>query len=452
MFQLLLILVLLTIAAPAWAACGGASPNLTAPTWDDVAACHTAAVNGDTITVTPGSYTTTATLAITKYVKIIGTSVTVTDNSAAGDPDAGGGPSLITITESTAGSTTIQGFVFQQGTGVHRGKAGIIEMNFVVGGRPILITGNTFTQDNSGNAMVAHTNRGVIWNNTFTGVPRGGGCLNNTSAMRHKPTSLGSSWSTPSSFGMADTTGTGNLYFEKNTLTNMMEGIDSDDNARTVVRYNTFRNSSLTLHGTDTSGLYGARYVEMYNNTLVVDQTPQATCGGLPPQPAVGFNIRGGTMLVHDNVIPDNSTPTWGTKVAVTFSLENLRRNAGGFPCWSTVTALAAGYPVPHQAGWGFTTGATTVTGSNCASCPVHQDIEPIYLWNNTGAGNYNSPAIADYSPNECGVGAPSAGPYIQSGRDYFTSTAKPGYTPYQYPHPLTGDTVPGAPAGLTVR
>src|SRR5439155_2752923 len=203
----------------------------------------------------------------------------------------------------------------------------------------------------SGNAIVAHTNRGVIWNNTFTGVPSGGVCLNNTAALRHKPTGLSSSWGTPSTFGSADTTGRGNLYFETNTLKNVLEALDTDDNGRTVVRYNTIINSGSTLHGVDTSGIYGARYVEFYNNTWVLDQTPLAACGNLMTNVNGWLNVRGGTVLLHHNVIPDPSNGTWGPKAAIMFSVEQLRRNGGGFPCWDTITAPSSGYPTPHNTG-----------------------------------------------------------------------------------------------------
>src|SRR5207249_447447 len=117
--ELALILGLLLITAPVWAACSGTSPNLMAASANliDVSDCLAAAVNGGTIAVPAGSATWTSTLKIAKFVKLIASgTVTIIDNSAGGDPNAGGGPSLITITESTAGNTKIQGFVFQQGT------------------------------------------------------------------------------------------------------------------------------------------------------------------------------------------------------------------------------------------------------------------------------------------------------------------------------------------------
>src|SRR5262245_33410925 len=117
MLGLVLSLVSLTFTAPVWAACGGASPNRSAASanYVDVKDCITVAVNGDTITVPSGSATWTSNLSISKFLKLIASgTVTITDNTVGGDPDAGGGPSLITITESTAGNTKIQGFTFVQ--------------------------------------------------------------------------------------------------------------------------------------------------------------------------------------------------------------------------------------------------------------------------------------------------------------------------------------------------
>src|SRR5689334_6895784 len=83
----LAVLIILFTVRPthAWAACSGSSPNLAAPTWDDVASCHSVAANGDTITVAPGTYTVTTTTAITKYVTILGGgAVALIDNSCVG--------------------------------------------------------------------------------------------------------------------------------------------------------------------------------------------------------------------------------------------------------------------------------------------------------------------------------------------------------------------------------
>lgn len=472
MILVALFAVLLLIPDAASAACSGSSPTLTAATWADIQTCHDGATNGDTITYTGGNTTMSVdanALAITKYVKIIasGTPI-ITDGTSGGDAGSGGGPSLITITESTAGSTRLDGFIFQKGagncsgfpttTGVHCGTSGMVKIVNTVNGKPVLITGNTFHQGRTGNSIVANTNRGVIWNNTFTGnfefaatetcsSPPGNyncNCANSSSALRHKPSSLTTSWTTASNFGSADTAGDLNLYFEHNIIQYMAESIDIDDNGRTVVRFNDFTNGGTLTHGVDTSGVYGGRSAEIYNNTWTVDTNNQADCGGFyPGQPNAGFGLRGGTVLAISNVLPDPTGPAWGPKSSVSFTIEELRRNGGGFACWSTVTAPGAGYPAPHQVGWGYISGGTTLNGSSCANCPVSQDREPVYLANNTGGGQYDNPTISDYgcgggtdsqtcgfvngdpttSLNNCNA-CPTTSTYVQSDREYFKQVA----------------------------
>jgi hypothetical protein len=435
-----LILVQLIIAAPVWAACQGASPNLTAVSANlpDVSACLSAAANGDTITVPAGSAIWTSVLTITKFVNLVASgTVTITDNSAGGDPNGGGGPPLLTIAESTAGNTRLQGFTFVQGTGIHLGgNGGIIKLAYTGGGKPIVIAGNTFRQGASGNAIVASTNRGVIWNNTFSGIPWGSNCFNNTSALRHYAGAVyTSSWAARSTVGTADTDGTNNLYFENNTVVNMNEAFDTNIGGRTVYRYNNITNSALILHG-DTS--VGSRHVEFYNNTIQYD--PSAICGPLPMNLNGFIEARGGSLLVHHNVIPHIDGAAWGAKSEVTFDLQMIRRASGPWGCWGTTTP--GGYPAPYQLGWGYTSGSTQAGGTG-----IFMDPEPVYLWANTGGGNYETPSVREYGPNECGSSAPSVTSFIQPGRDYFANTAKPGYTPYTYPHPLTGSAQSSVPA-----
>lgn len=413
-----------------WAACSGVSPNLSAPTWADVTACHTAATSGDTITVTAGTYTVTAETDITKYVHIVmGGTVNLTDNSCTGDCTT----SMISISEATAGSTKLQGPLYiTKGSGYHTGSGGIIGIENVTGGKPVLVTDVHYTLTGSGNFFNVHTNRGVLWANSATGsVAESAQCLNNASFLRHKYTGGGiANWETPLAIGSADTNGDQNLYVENNTLDKVLEGLDTDDDGRTVFRYNTVINSGGGTHGVDTSGIMGARFIDYDHNTFVRDLTEYGgACGGL----AVNMNgfiaLRGGTALIHDNVIPDINDGYWGNKGEISFWVEELRRNQGGYPCWS------GGYPAPHNTGWGWTVGGSSypLAGGGTGT----QDIEPIYIWNNTGTGNYTAPNVNDFEPDQCGANL-SAVDYVVVNRDYYLATAKPNYTAYTYPHPLT--------------
>ncbi len=451
--QRLLILSLVLAATallsqPAHAACSGIRPNLTAPTWADVAACHTVASNGDTITVAAGNYTVTTFTTITKYVKIVaGGTVTLTDNSCNGICQ-GASESMLSITESAAGSTRFQGFTINQGTAQHKSPAAFIRLGRLTTpvdtGKPIIIIGNTYHSFSTGDFIVAATTRGVISGHTMTATVSGPGCLNNAGFVRHKMTSPGSpDWATPPAYGMADTNGDQNLYIETNTAIDVVENfLDTDDYARTVVRYNTLTNSSTGSHGNDTSGT-GARYMDIYNNTFIRDTSLKPNCdGGTLPTNINGLIVlRGGTALIHNNVIPDLNDGAWGNKYEVTFFAENVRRNSGPYPCWSTLTQPGAGHPIPHQTGWGYSTG-----GTQPGTTRVFQDLEPIYVWGNTGAGNYNAPAISDYPlgiAQSCpgnDTTLPKARDYIVENREYYLNRVKPGYTPYTYPHPLVND------------
>lgn len=432
-------------------ACSGSSPNLTAATWADVQACHDGGVNGDTITVTAGTYTVSAQTTITKHVKIVaGGTVNLTDNTCSGNCSTA---SLLHITESTVGNTKLQGpFRIDPGSGYHIDTVGVITVVAAISGKAVLVTDVNYgdaVNAQGGNFFYWKSNKGVIWNCDATGdVTWSANCFNGASFLRHKPGFGIADWKTPPNYGMDDASGDENLYVEDCVLNRMLEGVDCDDNGRTVVRYCTLTNSGIINHGVDTSGIIGARYMEIYNNTFVRDLTAQGgTCGGLPTNLGSGFiYFRGGTALVHDNVIPDVNDGTWGDKSELTFVYENLRRNQGGYPCWDTTTCAGCGYPAPHVPGWGYSTGGTN-PGS--LGSDVLQDLEPIYLWSNTGTGNYGSPSIADYSPNQCGGSAPNSSTYIQADREYYLGTSKPGYTPFTYPHPLTtGSALP--PTGVT--
>jgi len=237
-------------------ACAAEAATVTANSCalSDVQAAIRRAANGDTVQVPSGTCSWTGTLSLSKpiFLKASG-AVTIIDNYP-------GNADLLVIDESAAGSIRISGFTWQRGVGPNTtyGSA-VIGMNPNKNGKPILIDHNTFNMSTSGNSIRAGTNKGVIWNNTFTGQiagSGGAGCYcNNASALRHKLSAVyNSSWTTPAVYGTADANGDQNLYFESNTLKLVQEGIDVDDNARTIIRYNTLENSAIIHHGADTSG------------------------------------------------------------------------------------------------------------------------------------------------------------------------------------------------------
>src|SRR5439155_1448899 len=53
------------------------------------------------------------------------------------------------------------------------------------------------------------------------------------------------------------------------------------------------------------------------------------------------FWMRGGTGVITDNILPAMSSTAWGDKANIPFSVLNISRNTGGYPC-------RRDYPAPH--------------------------------------------------------------------------------------------------------
>jgi hypothetical protein len=379
------------------------------------AAINSAAVR-DVVVIPNGTCTWTT------GVNVIGKAIHIKGESAGGvilRNDAS--IPLFSVVESTVGLIHISHLSFVGGTGNEH----VILVDAASNGRAVLIHENSFTGPI--NAIRMETTRGVIWGNTINTDK------SDKSFVQCKAEGLLlASWQLPSTMGTLDTTGQSNVYVEDNIITRVpLQSIDPDDNCRIVIRHNKFDNSGMASHGMDTSPL-GTRHFEVYENTFIF--TPFGDCDGsqtvnLPYL----FFIRGGSGVITDNLIPDMQSCAWGNKPEIVMTVMNLRRNAGPNPCWNQ------GWPAPHQIGQGY-----SGTG------PV---LEGIYIWNNTGGGNYDNPELDDFQPDQCGGGA-NVTQYLQMGRDYLTGAAKPGYAKYPYPHPLRSastPTVPSAPSGVRI-
>lgn len=371
---------------------------------------------------------------------------------------------LVNITEDTSFHTTVSGIRFAQGTGGGGTGATIFLKRNNPNGVAVLIHDNFFER-NQAEIIDSTTNRGVIWNNSFISSPF---IVGQYSVIRIKDfnnTTLSSSWSTPSTMGMADTTGQNNLYFETNDIHAVSGATDFDDNARAVFRYNFLNNATGGSHGADTSFI-GMRHLEWYNNASIFQGYSDGTTANL----VRGLFIRGGTFVYHDNTSPTISSMDWGNGSDIEMTVMTLRRQ-DSLPCWGAGGSAGQYYHAPRQVGFGNVTGTGTVTypplGFNNSSTTTNAsgysgavyvgDSEPVYIWNNNRTMTV---ALSNYPLNAGSTSCPSSpvpdstSNYLVSGRDYFIGSAKPGYAPYTYPHPLTlgsvSGTPPAAPTGLT--
>lgn len=360
------------------------------------------AANGDTINVAFGNHSWASPLVINKAIHLSGGGSTIVNA-------AGSGPIMV-ITPDQSGHVEISDFHFTQGGNTGSGRYHLIVEP--AAGRAVLIHDCQFDNAAFGFRDIEwRTNGGVIYNCVFTSVNR-----QDTSGIAFKNPQPSSSWQTASTVGTADSDGEHNTYLEDCTFKDVyLQALDLDDNSRTVVRHCKFDNSGITSHGWDTSP-QGTRQWEIYDNEFVF------TGGGDPPNPYplnlnYWFYVRGGTGVMFGNVIPAIQSQYWGSKGSINLTVYNIRRRTSSPGCQTS-------YPAARQFGFGCDNQGRLVS-------------EPVYFWNNSGSGAANI-GLVNYDPDECGNNQQISN-YIRLNRDYFTS-AKPGYQPYTYPHPLRAD------------
>ena len=336
---------------------------------------------------------------------------------------------LVTANESTVGSIEISGIKFQTTQG---GEAKVMLLNTSgPSGSPVLIHDCWISLGTSAGGIRVNTNKGVVWNCSFDcEFPYPGGT--NSEAFQWAAYAESDSWSTPSSMGAADTTGKKNFYVEDCDFHSFRHFGDFDANSRVVVRHCLMNNSGCSSHGADT-GPIGLRHYEFYNNEFIFNNFGESDGSKTIALDWWLFN-RGGTGVITDNIMPELTSTSWGSKTSILMTVMNLRRNSSDFACWGA-NQPGVQWPAPHQIGQGHD-GNTTI-------------LEPLYIWNNQGNVRIGS---QDDSPNQCGEGADWVADYVQAGRDYYADgTAKPGYQKYVYPHPLRVANGPPSPGNLHV-
>ena len=372
----------------------------------DCQAAVDAASDGWVVEIADGIHTWASQLVIDKGIHLKGQTsrYTVMLRNSCPNPgwDLGGG--MIRVTEDATHSAEVSDLTFEQGPdallSIH------ISMMGGTGGRPTLIHDCDFyTDSDMFGAIKVVTNGGVIYGNKFTAL------YFNNSAIAFKVSAP--SWDTPSTMGEDDVGGDANTYVESNTFIDYeLQCMDFDDNSRAVVRYNSFFDCGIASHGLCTSP-EGLRHFEVYNNAFHFDSEP-----AIPANLNYYLYIRGGTGIIADNYFDDIRSQYWGNKSEILLTVFSIRRACGWTDC-------CVSYPCIRQVGQSHD-GVGYIT-------------DPVYIWGNTGT---SAIGLAQY-PDQCGNGQVIAD-YIQEGRDY-NLYAKPGYSKYPYPHPLTGWEVAGA-------
>jgi len=235
------------------------------------------------------------------------------------------------------------------------------------------------------------------------------------------------SWSLAHSLGDANA-----IYVEHSTLNASSTGGWAADvwyGGEVVFRYNTINRCQISTHGARNSARGGKR-LEVYHNKLV----------GLGMKDKRVVWWRSGSGVVFNNSIDDigyisvdnqRTCLEMATRCGVNGNLYDMNLDGTGWPCLD-------------QPGRGY-------------GAPLKQISNPIYAWNNGIQDDCRTTQITCKNTKNIEIGndyelcltaaPPKLSTHLKTGTghvggvvDYVNNseTPKPGYIPYEYPHPLT--------------
>jgi hypothetical protein len=449
------------------------------------------AQNGDTITLPAGTFIWTTRVSITKAITLQGAGVGQTIIK-----DNANNTQLILVTLVAGKLTRITGIEFQDGGRINRGLApmGILR---VVGSN---INGSSFRWDhckwNDLNGFsVFDTVIGVIDHNTFIRNNGGEFMIYVYGTTWDGGGNGDKSWSAPTNYGSSQF-----LFIEDNTFTSNVAPFSSSatdglNGCRFVARHNTFFDTEVQNHGTDSGGRErGGRAIEIYNNNFIGSNIT-ASLGG----------ARSGGVLLHDNTISGHQigpvpafnlgnwrnfmtfnpwggadgTNQWDVNEPTVFFTGTAAANSSG----RTVTVSGANWTPNHWAGytirrtsnvcgsnsvnfaWIKANTLNTITYTDHGGYPIpslsfcagdsleirkvdHALDQPGRALGSLITGNpplrpagwNNQVTEPCYSWNNTTGNGPvnfTPGPGVRANVHFFNNTPMPGYSEYAYPHPL---------------
>jgi hypothetical protein len=448
-----------------------ATINAASPSATDVQAAINRALDRDTVVVPPGSVTWTSSVTVSnKSVTILGAGPDLTN--ITGNIASKGSALGASVRSSPVDFVTVSGISF--GT-VNGSISGILNIgNSNANGAPALnfrVTNCKFNHTPTNGADATGTRAlqlagvyGLVDHCTFISTSGNGGQM--ITINRDNPMSTANTYHTPQPLGDTNCVCIEDCTFKAAARND--GAFDMYTGCKVTFRHNTVDNTFFGWHGYD-SGNRSARSFEVYQNTC-------SFSNGLDGNNIV---VRGGTGVIWGNTFDSH----WGDASGngfigfliyaadhvfvrpVAYSPSafwgSTASGGGAGPvaeAGKTATGSAKvdgnlvgpgpadqGYPLLDQPGHGsFPVGnpGNWPTASSYSDS-TYEALDPIYQWGNKVNGNTSPRA---------GCQSAATANYVKANRDYYDNVAKPGYTPLQYPHPLTQTSSPlAAPKNLTV-
>jgi hypothetical protein len=384
-----------------------------------------------------------------------------------GDTDLGADVSIVSLNSNPSGNARLKDVCLESpaaGGGVHS----LLRIGGE-SGQPAVAEGVYFKLHGAGRkCVVLKCNKGVISNWTSEAEMHDGrGSSNYITFWQQFGLYDHASSTTVSKMGDDDLNGDGNVYVENGYAVGFHGSCsDIDANGRIVFRYNVWDHSSLDAHGNDT-GSYGMRYMVIHDNAFLFKDDRDAGVDGRTYNVPFWWGTRGaGTGVFTRNYMQNINSSNWGDKSELQCRFFVLDRNAGFFAMWGSDSYAgddnndgdladaphsggetvypASEYPAPRQFGYGYVDGSREYYDVNGGLNNFYSgDPEPVYIWNNTG--HSTSLEVRDYDGNDA-TNPDDADAYVKIDSDgdgshdgdVITGVAKPGWTEYTYPHPLS--------------
>lgn len=368
-----------------------ATINASSCTQSAVQSAVNSAVDGDRVVVPAGTCTWSAAVSISNKTIILQGA-----GSGAGGTKIvhGGGTHTLILVEagSKKGKMDISGFWFSGGNPDYwNGTA--MQLWGPDGWKNLRVHHNVFEGNNPWTIKGSSSTHGLIDNNIFKGNAYGIMLYGKGAA----------DWAAPLTLGTADFFFIENNNFDFNDFygSTGVPAMDMYSGGRQVFRYNTLRHGMWETHDKARSGLVSANAYEVYKNTISSTSNKWKA-----------FDVGSGTGVIWGNIITGDYTIPIGAMDYKTFDPRGLPKCDGTDP---------ADQNVPGESGWRCQYQIGTMgEGPSAYSYPL-------YVWGNTKNGSI----VGMQCTHGCN--------HVQAGRDFINngSVAKPGYVPYQYPHPL---------------